>query len=523
MEFQDLTASGKDVSQNVQYAVEIAKDLSGSDQEEELLRDLFHHKQTKVQQRRKKRMQELHNMIENSTHRNILESKEITDMGGVVAFCFLSSEFRELVQQISQAGKLILKSKDLTPSSLETIFQLLTSISSKIAAHEEYSRVIEIVFDHSGHLEQYSLQNGDIASVDYMPTKYYPSRFVEMWVGDQYSLEKLFSKLIEFKKIASGDSQVRELFADWRNWFLQAKYIDGITDKLQISASESLVMKTRLVLLSPEYRDVVQSLRRELLYLCAHIQKEDSWTEMRDTISKIVQRIICDSNGQPTFKEELFKQAHMIARCILQSIQYIPLPTIHKKTEKSELVLENVEIQTHDILPSSLEIFTETNESGENPILIIKICNIKAYLSNVQFTFTKDSKVIQKSVSGKADITIGGDDGMELVVQLNPNVIAFSDKVMSLFEVKKSVCSISKLKIHLRETSHDKFYKLLSPIINKVASHKLEQSISQFVALYISKLNNICAEQANEAIQKGKVNPQEIQSPHLDVHSKQLL
>merc|ERR1711977_139620 len=95
---------------------------------------------------------------------------------------------------------------------------------------------------------------------------------------------------------------------------------------------------------------------------------------------------------------------------------------------------------------------------------------------------------------------------MEICVHVVPRVLLMSQKVLSLFEVASATCSLSKLKIYLRDTPHDNLYKFLAPLINRVAAKKLEEYISQYIALYVAKLNAVAAERANAAIENKEIH-----------------
>merc|ERR1712151_708018 len=72
------------------------------------------------------------------------------------------------------------------------------------------------------------------------------------------------------------------------------------------------------------------------------------------------------------------------------------------------------------------------------------------------------------------------------------------NEVHSLFEAKNVTCSIDKLKIHLRETSHDFLYKLISPIMNMVAKKKIQAGVCDGVR----RMNDTASTQFSQSAQK---------------------
>merc|ERR1719359_1101151 len=142
----------------------------------------------------------------------------------------------------------------------------------------------------------------------------------------------------------------------------------------------------------------------------------------------------------------------------------------------------------------------------ENSFLI-EISKIRAHLTSVNFFVDKKTGFPKITERGLADIDMGG-KGLSLKIEVVPRMVKDGNNVHSVFHAKTVGCTIGKLKIHLRETSHDTLFKILSPIINKVAKKKIETGIADAIKENMNKLN---ANAANKATKTNKKADQKMQ------------
>lgn len=489
----ELSTEIQKFSEDLKQLLETTKTLSL--EEENILKDIFHHKHTKVTAGFKQRMKELRAIVDESEYSRVLETKELTSLESIICYAFLSSDFRNFIQLIIKTIDVALKKKN---ENIEECISLLTFIAKSLNTKNEFKKALQLVCKVLTNFEEYDPKIFDIPVCEVNVNKFYPKSFVETWIGEEYTLDKLFYQILDFKNCSKEDPKLKEIFLKWKIWMNEtSKQLQNVNEKISFTQNtEILLQESRLILLSPPYYDKTCNLRRELNFIGICIKREDNLNDIRSTISNLANQVIFTNNGDIAPSNDLYTDATVIANFIIDSIAYLPLPRIHRKSGKTELILDNLIVKTRDIIPSSLNVDLYSDDKNQKH-LFISISGIEAHLSNVDFIFRKESKLLSRNLTGIADINISG---MDLSVHLLPRVLTMGKKVLSLFEVTRASCSLSKLKIHMRETPHDKFYKLLAPLINHFAAKKLEEYISEYLALYISKLNAVAAERANKYI-----------------------
>merc|ERR1711953_1551613 len=225
-------------------------------------------------------------------------------------------------------------------------------------------------------------------------------------------------------------------------------------------------------------------------------QRDRSIQNLRSDMNQLGRDLVMGQNGKAALKPELFGDAQKIIAGILEAIKYIPLPPIHKNDENMELQLENIVLTATEVAPSNIRIIAQSdvektgadNSRQNDNSIAIELSKIRAHLTSINFFVDKKTGFPKITERGLADIDMGG-KGLSLKIEVVPRMVKDGNNVHSVFHAKTVGCTIGKLKIHLRETSHDTLFKILSPIINKVAKKKIEVGICNYIQDTMNNLN----------------------------------
>merc|ERR1712137_987564 len=334
--------------------------------------------------------------------------------------------------------------------------------------------------------------------------------FVENWIGDDYTLDRLLNQIEFLYRSSKSDPELRQLLQDWKNWSTATVQDSAyVQDKERVRAdTKDLVRRTRMMSQGP-YREQFTILRREFNYINKALQRDRSIQNLRSDMNQLTRDLVMDQNGKAVLKPELLGDAQKIIAGVLETIKYIPLPPIHKNDENMELQLENIVLTATEIAPSNVRFIVQTdmektgaNNSRQNDnSFILEISKIRAHLTSINFYVDKKTGFPKITERGLADVDLAGTNGLSLRIGLLPQVQKSGDQVHSLFEAKNVTCTIDKLKIHLRETSHDFLYKLISPIMNMVAKKKIETGVADAIRDGVNKFNtNASAGATNQAV-----------------------
>lgn len=415
----------------------------------------------------------------------------------------------------------------------------LVDLAQTLHKHPEYRNSIDYMTNSVAKLKKYSSDEGkkmkekrreDKSKENTIEKeahkkeiKMNTKKFAENWIGDGYSLDLLIRQINFLYEKSKSDPELRTLLQDWKKWLTSSvKDSSYVSDKQTMRSDiKKLIADTKKM--NKRYKDEVFIIRKEVNYINKSIQRDDSIMKIRSDVSKLSRDILRDENGKPVLKPELLQDAQIIIGSIIDSIKYIPLPPIKRSDENMDIELENIVLNATDVTPSNIRFMVkaDTDRSGPsgsrqpNNSFLIEIAKIRAHLTSVNFYMNKKTGFPKIEDRGLADIDLMG-NGLSLVVEVAPKIVKTGKEVHSVFETKNVSCTVDKLKIHLRETSHDTLYKILSPIINMVAKKKIESGISNYIRENMDKVNHMGSKQATQSANKADAKIKEKKAKHTE-------
>ena len=449
------------------------------------------------------------------TETNTIE-KSIRDDGKVEA-SVVETAPKTKIEKVSKSKK---NNKEIE----EKLVNRLIDLAQTLHKNPEYRNSIEYMANSASKLKKFSSEESKImkekkkidkCKENESETKHHEKQarintklFVENWIGSDYSLDLLIRNINILYEKSKEDSELKNLLQEWKNWLtLTVKDSEYVADK-QKMRNDILHLLEETKKMNERYKEQVYIIRKEVNYINRSIQRDDTLTKLHSDFSKLGKDILRDENGQPIFKAELLQDSQIILGAILEAIKYIPLPPIRRNDPNMEIELENIVLNATDVTPSNVRFIvkadTDQNKTGSrqaNNSFLIEISKIRAHLTSVNFFIHKKSGFPKIMDRGLADIDLIR-NGLSLVIEIVPKFIKNGNEVHSVFETKTVRCSIDKLKIHLRETSHDTLYKVLSPVINMAAKKKIENGISDYIAENLDKINNVGSKHATHSAVK---------------------
>merc|ERR1712137_1534714 len=558
-----LSNTGKAVTKDLTNLLETVKTGVNEKNKGNLLQKAYYHSnQTGQQKSFSKRMNELRQSVTGSGDSEQVRQEarnNVSSMWTIVRLAFLSPEFRETINDMAMIANDLLKDRESrqgVQSGVEPVHaapqqpaqpteagagqrsmnkmsrqekedrlvERLVDLANTLHRNPEYRNAVMYMASSMDKLKTHALTQKEEAKAARAEDKareptgskeqhkqeaqVNTKQFVENWIGDDYSLDRLLTQINFLYEQSRQDNELRALLNDWKQWSTATvKDSAYVEDRERVRRDvKDLIHRTRLVLNGP-YREQVNILRRELVYINKALQRDNTVQDLRGDLSQLGRDILNDQNGRPVLKPELIGDAQKIIAGVLESIKYIPLPPIHRNDEEMELQLENIVLTATEVAPSSVRVIMQTDaektgadQSRQNDnSFILELSKIRAHLTSINFFVDKKTGFPKVTDRGLADIDMMGTNGLSLRIEVAPRVQKTGNNVQSMFEAKSVNCTIDKLKIHLRETKHDLLYKIVGPVLNAMAKKRMETGIEDAIREQISKFNHVASEGATDA------------------------
>jgi len=508
----DKSASREEAKKNVNSMATIVKLAILSPEFRETIDDIATITNQLLKQKSDKEDGMKDDTTKKTIHKTNLAEKQVRDDGVVEA---------SVVESKPVTVEKVEKSKEEKRKEREDkLIDRLVDLAQTLHKKPEFRNSIEYMSNSADKLKKYtkdanekmkekkekdkSKENTNSKEHHKKEARVHAKAFLENWIGDDYSLDKLLRQINYLYEKSKTDEELRALLSDWKKWSTTTvKDSDYVEDREQVRSDvKDLIHRTREM--NSRYKEEVHIIRREVDYINKSIQRDDSIITLRDHFSQLGRDLMKDSHGNPTIKPELLGDAQIIIGSILEAVRHIPLPPIKRMSEDMDLELENIVLDTTDITPSNIRFIVqadgdkdkEGSRQADNSFLI-EIKKVRARLSSVNFYVNKKTGFPKINDRGLADIDLTR-NGLGLTIEVAPKMERSGNDFSSLFEAKNVTCTVDKLKIHLRETSHDTLYKILSPIINKTAKKRMETGIANYIKENMNKMNTISSEKATK-------------------------
>lgn len=110
-------------------------------------------------------------------------------------------------------------------------------------------------------------------------------------------------------------------------------------------------------LLRDRYRNHTDRIVDEIKFLADQFDADPMNKRFGESVNKLFTDLGNDENGKPTFKPHLVKDlTEVILPAIFESIRYVPIPRIEVSDPQIDAVVENLVIESDNLMPNILEI-----------------------------------------------------------------------------------------------------------------------------------------------------------------------
>lgn len=110
-------------------------------------------------------------------------------------------------------------------------------------------------------------------------------------------------------------------------------------------------------LLRDRYRNHTDRIVDETKFLADQFDQDPLNKKFANSMQKLFNDLGNDENGQPTFKPHLIKDlTEVIIPAIFENIRYVPIPRIEYSDSAFDAVIENLVIESDNLMPNMLEI-----------------------------------------------------------------------------------------------------------------------------------------------------------------------
>jgi len=199
-----------------------------------------------------------------------------------------------------------------------------------------------------------------------------------------------------------------------------------------------------------------------------------------------------DENGKPTFKPHLVKDlSEVILPGIFESIRYVPIPRIEYSDPMIDAVIENLVIESDNLMPNVLEIANDNyfrwgRKSVANKnfnSITLSVSGIQMDLRDVSYYVNRKQGFPKIKDLGVLDIFLGG-TGLSFKLKLST---AEKKDRQNFFKVDKVDVDVKNFNIKVKQSKHklllafakSTIIKALRPALQKALEKQIKDQLHQ--------------------------------------------
>ncbi|KAL8287370.1 hypothetical protein RQP46_003822 [Phenoliferia psychrophenolica] len=361
--------------------------------------------------------------------------------------------------------------------------------------HRDYQEAIEFFLDraetYQSHAQDISKQGQDQVNIhedgSFQQAQFELRTLLERF-ADNTSMQPIIDAVNQLYTDAKNDDELRAWFSQLNGYLRKVLQEPGYIMKDASDQEGRRLMDLGKRFWDPEtgkYAAHKDALFDTTAAFFKSYADDELNVQLGEDVKKLTKDLLMDGDGNLKYKSHLWADVReVILPALGKNIGYIPIPRIEYTDGQIDLVVENLTLESQNLLPNVFE-FEARNYFKVSPYDAIKdqskhsfwvsFSQVQCDLKDVAFYIKKKTGFPKVQDSGVADVFIGG-KGISGKIHLEST--GRSDRAFNIVDVK---VKIDKFKFAVRENKHAfllaTFKPLLSGLIKKAVATGIQEGI----------------------------------------------
>lgn len=418
----------------------------------------------------------------------------------------------------------------------------LKKMLMEIQGHSDYQRAIEtmlnLVEKYGGHGREVSQQGTgvvkDVRGHETVHTIETNLRLLLERFANSTSLDDLFDSLETVYRDAEKDPELRGWFKNIDSFIRKCLQEQGYIMEDACTREWGNLYDHGRYLLRDRYKEHTNRVLDEIKFFGEQYNKDAQNKAFGESVERLFLDLGRDPDGKMAFKKHLLKDiGTVILPAAFEHIRYVPIPRIEVKDPAVDVVIENLVIESDNLMPNVLEFGSDNyfrwgrkkiSNKRDNKVMI-SASGIQADLTDVSYYLKKKQGFPAITDTGIMDIFLGGEGfGFKAAAS-----IPRKEDREQFIRLDKIDVKIDKLDIKLRKSKHKLLFQTFKPLLFRIVRPVLEKVVAQKIREAFANGDNFAKEihlEAKKAQDNAKkANPEDetsIYSRYAEVFRKKM-
>ncbi|BGP18009.1 hypothetical protein JCM10213_005048 [Rhodosporidiobolus nylandii] len=362
--------------------------------------------------------------------------------------------------------------------------------------HKDYQEAIDFFLDKAEHYKVQAKTAGEQSTGNAASVKH-DDNFQSAWrelktllerFANGASMDSIFDSVDQIYTDAQNDGELKAWFTELNHYIRQCLQEPGYIMKDEADRRGRELKDTGKRFWDPKegkYAPHKDRFFDEVQNFFTQYADDGLNQRLGESVKTLFTDLIFDSEGNLKYKPHLWKDIRsVILPSLFQQIGYVPIPRAEYTSKDVDLVIENLTLETANLLPNIFEIearnyfalspYDNLGDVSKHSFWV-SFSQVQCDLKDVAFYINKKSGFPKIKDSGYADVFLGG-KGLSGKVHIES-----TGRKNHAFKVVETKIKIDKLKFAVRESKHSTLINFMRPLatglIKSAISKALEAAI----------------------------------------------
>ncbi|KMU78652.1 hypothetical protein CISG_01693 [Coccidioides immitis RMSCC 3703] len=318
------------------------------------------------------------------------------------------------------------------------------------------------------------------------------------------SLDDVFEAVNKIYKDADSDPRLREWFKSVNLFTRRCLQEQGFVLQEESNEEWKRLYDEGHYLLRDRYRDDTNRLVGEVKFIGEQFDQDPLNRDFAQSLQRLWTNLGTDMQGRVVFKKHLLKDfANVVVPGIFENLHYIPIPRIEVSDPMIDLIVENLAVETDNLMPNVLEFGSDNywrwgrkkiTNKHDNKVMI-SATGVQTDLKDVSYYVRKKKGFPRISDVGIMNIYLGG-EGFSFKI-----VGSTSQAEDRHYFIKPEIVDVTNkyFDVKLKKSKHKLLFTMFRPLLFKVMRPAIQKAVEKQIRDSFTKGEAFAYEIYNEA------------------------
>jgi len=362
----------------------------------------------------------------------------------------------------------------------QTIYRLKKMVV-EIQQHEDYMEAVDVLIslaeDYVGHAKSVTKDtHGEVKRTandsDLQKAQHELKTLLENF-ADGTSMDDILDAADDLITDANNDPQFGHWARNLDHFIRKCLRQDGYILTAESTEEWNKLSEHGQYFLNDRYKEHTDRLTDEIKRFFDYMGKDPDSVAFGKKVQKLFLDLGQDRNGNLKFKPHLLNDVtDVIIPGFFENVRYVPIPRIEVSDPKIDAVIENVVVESENLMPNIFEIQADAFfRFGRKKIHSRSVHHFSVHVSQIQCDLKDVAYYVKKKQgfpsikdTGVMDVYLGG-KGLSFDMKL---ATAEANDRNRIFKVENVKVRISNLNIVLKQSNHKTLFGFFKPLLTGI-------------------------------------------------------